>query len=198
MTWIDLELLVKLTLYHILGIVANTHWWDAIPSKQQWQSHMCFTSGCNWESSSSFNVCCIYLCNSVAPSGHCTGKHHVWKYRMCQATIMKIFIIYSEWSWQWSVEHRLKPSLYCGLDSHLSILRDDVPSFCQDYRLYWWFSDHAYLHYVDLNLGWQCSSKIIIIHNISRIISKCVWDNCADKYWSLFCCGRDTDLTSMI
>ena len=123
------ELLVELTLYHLLGIVAYTSWWDFIPSKQQQQGLMCFTSGCHWKSSGSSKVCSIYLCTSVASSGHCTGKHCVWKYRMCQTTIMKIPIICSESSWQWMVEHNLNPSLSCCLNSLLSFLRSNTPSF---------------------------------------------------------------------
>ena len=159
---------------------------------------MCFTSGCHWEGSSPSKVCGIYLRTSVTPSGHYISNHHGWKHRMCQARITKISIISSESSWQWSVEHSPNPSLHFGLNSLLSFLRCNILSFSQDYRLYWWFSDHAYQHHADLNLRFKCSCKIVTIHNISGIISKLVWDKCADKYWSPCHCGRDTDLTLMI
>ena len=46
------ELLVELALDHFLGIVTNACQWDTITHKQQWQTLMCFISGCHWESSS--------------------------------------------------------------------------------------------------------------------------------------------------
>ena len=129
MTCSIFELLLKLTLDYLLGIVANTSWWDFIPSKQQWQGLMCFTSGCHWESSSPSKVCGIYLCTSIAPSRYCTGKYHVWEYRMCQEMITNISVIYSESSQQWRVEHRPNQSLHCGLHSVLCFLRGNVTSF---------------------------------------------------------------------
>ena len=56
-------------------------------------------------SSSPSKVCGICFCTAVAPSGHCTGKHHVWGYRMFQAVITKIPIIHTEMSWKQRVEH---------------------------------------------------------------------------------------------
>ena len=162
----------KLTLDQLLGITASLCWWDTIPHKQQWQDLICFTSWCHWERSSPSKVCGIYLCNSVAPCGHCTGKHHVWEYRICQAIISKIFVICSESSWEWRVEHSPNPSLSCDLDSLLSFLSDNAPSLNYDYWLNWQFSDHAYQCYADLNLGWQSSHNSIIIHNIYNIISQ--------------------------
>ena len=100
--------------------------------------------------------------------------------------ITKVMIIHFESSQQQRVEHSPNPSLCCGLDSG------------QDYWVYQWFSDRTYEHYADLNLGFNCSCKIVIIHDISGIISQWVWDNCTDKYWSPCCCGRDTDLSLMI
>ena len=176
------QLLVELPLYQFSGIITNACWWDTIPHKQQWQGLMCFTSGCHWESSSPSKVCGIYLCTSVAPSGHCTGKHHVWEYRMCQAMITKILIICFESSWHQRVEHSPNPSLSCGLNSHLSFFKGNFPSFSQEYWLYLMFSDYTNQLYADLNWGSQWSYKIIIIHDTSSIISQWVWDNCADKY----------------
>ena len=115
MTCSTFELLIELSMYHLFGIVAYTSWWDSIPSKQQWHGLMCFTPGCHWKSSSPSKICGIYLCISVAPSGHCTGKHSVKEYRVSQATITKIPIIDSESSWQQRVEHGHNPSLSCDL-----------------------------------------------------------------------------------
>ena len=50
------EPLMEHILVHILGIGANTCWWDTIPQKQQQQGIMWFTSGCHWEDPSSFKV----------------------------------------------------------------------------------------------------------------------------------------------
>ena len=147
------ELLIELFFDHLLGTVTSTCWQDTFPAKQQWQGLMCFIPGCLWESCSPSKVCGIYLCTFVAPYGHCTGKHHVREYRMYQV-IINIAIICSESSWHWRVEHSPNPSLPCSLDSLLRFLRDNAPPFSQDYRLYLWFSDHAYKHYDELNLGW--------------------------------------------
>ena len=65
----------------------------------------------------------ISLWTSVAPSGHCAGKHHVWGYRMCQAMITKVSLICSELCQQQKGEHSLNASLSCGLYSLLSFLR---------------------------------------------------------------------------
>ena len=86
------------------------------------QGLMCFTFGCHWESSGPSKVCGVYLCTSVAFSWHCTGKHHVWKYRMCQAMKMKIPIIHYNSSWQPMVEHSPNPSLHYDLLSELVLL----------------------------------------------------------------------------
>ena len=67
---------------HLLCTIANKSWWDFIPSIQQWQGLTCFTSECNLESSIPSKACGIYLGTSVAPSRHCTIKHHVWEHRM--------------------------------------------------------------------------------------------------------------------
>ena len=122
-----IELLVKVTLDYLFGIVTYTCWWDPIPNKQQWQGLMCFTSGCHREISS--KVWGTYLCTSVATSGHCTGKYFVWEYRMCDATIMKIAIIWSESSQQQWMENSFNPSLSCCLCSLLSFLWGNDPSF---------------------------------------------------------------------
>ena len=135
---------------------------------------MCFTSGCHWEGPSPSKVCGIYLCTSVAPSWHCTGKHCIWEYTMCQAMIMKVTIICSESFWKWRVEHSPNPSLHCVLYSLLSFFRGNTRLFSQDNRLYWLFYDHVYQHYADLDLGLKCSCKIIHIHNISSIVSQWV------------------------
>ena len=163
------ELLISLD--HFLGIARNTSWWDNVLCKQQQQGLMYFTSGCHWESSSPSKVCDMYLCTSVAPSEYCTGKHFIWKHRMCQAIIAKIPIICLELSQQQRVEHSLNLFLSCGLYSLLGFLRGNVPSVSKDYLHYWWFSDCAYQLYTDLDLDWQSNCKIIIIHNISSIIS---------------------------
>ena len=155
MTYSIFELLMELTLYHLFNIFAYTSWHDNIPIKQQWQGLMCFTSSCHWESFSQSKVCGIYFCSSVAPSGQCTGKHADWKNRMYYAMITKIPIICSESSWKQRVEHSPNPSLSCGFYSLLSFLRGNAPSFCQEYRLYWWFSNCAYQQYADLDLGFQ-------------------------------------------
>ena len=112
--------------------------------------------------------------------------------------IMKVTITHSKPSQQQRVKHSTNPSLCCGLDSLLSLLRGNASSLGKDYGVDWWFSDCTYQCYVDLDLRFKCSCKIIIIHNISSIICQWVWDNCTDKYWSSCCCGRDTDLSLMI
>ena len=81
--------------------------------------------------------------------------------------------------------------LHCDLDSLPTLLlTKNAASFSHSYQLYWRFSDHAYRCYADLNLGRQWRSKIIIIHNISDILSQWVWDNCTDTYWSSCHCGK--------
>ena len=109
----------------------------------------------------------------------------------------KATIIHSESSQQQRVEHSPDPSLCCILKSLLSFLWGNAPLFCQDYGVFWWFFN-TYWYYADLNLGFNCSCKIVIIHDISGIVSQWIWDNCADEYWSPCCCGRDTVLSLMI
>ena len=164
------ELVTELTFDH-LGIVTNTCLLDTIPNKQQQQGLMCFTSWCHWESYSPSKVCGIHLCTSVAPSGHCTGEHHVWEYRITQSMITKIMNIHSELSWQQGVEHSPNPFLCCRLDSLLGLLRGNDTLFGQDYQIYWQISYHTDQRYADLNLGLKYSCKVVIIHYISDIIS---------------------------
>ena len=111
----------------LLGIVTNTCWWDTIPSKQQWQGLMYFTSVCHWESSRPSKVCGMSFCISATLSWHCAGKHCVWEYRMCQVMLTKIPISCSELSYQQRVEHSPYPSMICGLNSFLSFLRANSP-----------------------------------------------------------------------
>ena len=164
------ELLRELNFDHFFGIVAYTSWQDNIPSKQQWQGLTCFTSGYHSESSSSSKVWYMYLCTLIALSGHCTGKHHVWKHRMWQTMITKVTIICSKSSWQQRVEHSSNLSLNCSLDNLLAFILGSPPSLSQDCRLYWQFYDCANQCYADLNLGWQWRCKTIIIHDINRFI----------------------------
>ena len=192
------ELWIKLTLNYLLSIVANKSWRDTIPSKQQWQGLICFTFECHSKFPGPFKVCGIYLCTSLAPFGQCTGKCHVWEYRMCQVMIIVIMNICSKSSRWWGVEHSPNPSLSCDLNSLLGFLQGYSPLLGQDYRLYWWFSDLAYQCYADLNLDCWCSCKIIIIHDIYSITCQWVWGNCAYNYWSSCYCGRDAGLTLMI
>ena len=80
------DLLVQLTWDRFLGIVTNTCWQDAIPSKQQWQGLMCFTSRYHWESSTYcvwhilVHICCpfwtLYWQTSCLRIQDVTGDDH--------------------------------------------------------------------------------------------------------------------------
>ena len=124
-----------------------------------------------------------------------TSKHHIWEWRICQEMISKILIICFESSWLWRVEHSLNPSLSYGFYSLLSYSGVHLIAKTIGCAASFW---PCLQYYADMNLGWQCSCKIIIVHNISGIISQWVWGNCTNIYWSPCHCGRDTDLTSKI
>ena len=75
--WSILELLLWLTLDNFFGIIANTNWWDTIPSKQQQQGLISFTSGCHLMHSDVPKDCGKYLCTPIASSEGSTIKHCV-------------------------------------------------------------------------------------------------------------------------
>ena len=113
LTYNIFELLIKITLDLILGLVACTSWWDTVPSKQQWQSLMSFNFGCYWVHFVPPKVCCIYnythfflllatvVANIVSENTGCTMQ-------------AKITIICYESSIQWMAEHCPNPSLSCN------------------------------------------------------------------------------------
>ena len=109
-------------------------------------------------------------------------QYHIRNYKMCWVMITNVLVNCSEFSQQWKMENILNLSLSSYLNSLLG--------FIQGYPIY--------DKYTDLNLGWQCSWKILIIHDVDRFTSQWAQDNCADKYWSPCHCGRDDYLSLVV